>query len=67
MKTIGSLYLLGPFLQTLGIREIVDRILPMELNVKGGLTHGQVIEQLVLNRLNDPCPLLYAPVHRRMG
>ena len=24
-----------------------------------GLTHGEVIEQLVLNRLNDPCPLVH--------
>ena len=43
MKTIGSLYLLGPFLQALGIREIVDRIVPMERNVEGWLTHGQVM------------------------
>ncbi|AFV12123.1 hypothetical protein Tph_c19270 [Thermacetogenium phaeum DSM 12270] len=59
MKTIGSLYLLGPFLRALGVRDIVDRIVPMERNVERGLTHGQVIEQLVLNRLNDPCPLLH--------
>lgn len=59
IKTIGSLYLLGPFLRALGVRDIVDRIVPMERNIEGGLTHGQVIEQLVLNRLNDPCPLLH--------
>lgn len=56
MKTIGSLYLLKPFVEALGIREIIDRIVPMERDT-GGLSHGQVIEQLVLNRLNDPCPL----------
>ena len=42
----------------LQIREIIDRIVPMERD-SGGLTHGQVIEQLVLNRLNDPCPLVH--------
>ncbi len=57
MKTIGSLYLLKPFTNALRIREIVDQLAPMERDV-GGLTHGQVIEQLVLNRLNDPCPLV---------
>lgn len=56
MKTIGSLYLLKPFTGALKIREIIDRIIPMQRDV-GGLTHGQVIEQLVLNRLNAPCPL----------
>lgn len=35
MKAIGSLYLLGPFLQALGIRDIVDRIVPMERNIEG--------------------------------
>jgi transposase len=58
IKTIGSLYLLKPFTNALQIREIVDRIVPMQRDV-GGITHGQVIEQLVLNRLNDPCPLVH--------
>jgi transposase len=58
VKTIGSLYLLKPFVDALKIREIVDRIVPMERD-SGGLTHGEVIEQLVLNRLNDPCPLVH--------
>lgn len=56
MKTIGSLYLLKPFIEALKIREIIDRIIPMQRDT-GGLTHGQVIEQLVLNRLHAPCPL----------
>ena len=58
MKTIGSIYLLKPFLYALKIREIIDLIVPMERNHDDGLTHGQVIEQLVLNRLNSPCPLV---------
>jgi hypothetical protein len=56
MKTIGSLYLLKPFTGAFKIREIIDRIIPMQRDV-GGLTHGQVIEQLVLNRLTAPSPL----------
>jgi transposase len=56
VKTIGSIYLLKPFTNALQIREIIDRIVPMERD-SGGLTHGEVVEQLVLNRLNDPCPL----------
>ncbi|HHW39664.1 MAG TPA: IS1634 family transposase [Syntrophomonadaceae bacterium] len=55
---IKMIDLLKPFINSLGIWEIVDRIVPMERNV-GGLSHGQVIEQLVLNRLDDPLPLLY--------
>ncbi len=55
-KTIGSLYLLKPFTGALKIQEIIDRIVPMQ-RYSNGLTHGQVIEQLVLNRLNAPCPL----------
>jgi transposase len=58
IKTIGSLYMLKPFVNALCIREIIDRIVPMERDA-GGLSHGQVIEQLVLNRLNDPCPLVH--------
>jgi hypothetical protein len=57
IKTIGSLYMLKPFVNVLCIRGIIDRIVPMQRDV-AGLTHGQVIEQLVLNRLNSPCPLV---------
>lgn len=58
VKTIGSLYLLKPFVEALKVRDIVDRIVPMERD-NGGLTHGEVIEQLVLNRLHDPQPLVH--------
>ena len=58
IKTIGSLYLLKPFVSALGIRDIIDRIVPMERDA-GRLTHGETIEQLVLNRLNAPCPLVH--------
>ncbi len=56
-KVIGSLYLLKPLLEKLGIREAVDRVVPMQRDV-GGLTHGQVLEQLIINRLDAPCPLV---------
>jgi len=58
VKTIGSLYLLKPFVSALQIREIIDRIVPMERDA-GRLSHGEAIEQLVLNRLHDPCPLVH--------
>lgn len=44
-------------LARIGIREAVDRVIPMQRDV-GGLTHGQVIEQLIINRLDAPCPLV---------
>jgi transposase len=43
-------------LARIGIREAVDRVIPMQRDV-GGLTHSQVIEQLIINRLDAPCPL----------
>ncbi len=58
VKTIGSLYLLKQFVYALKIREIIDRIAPMERD-NSGPTHGEAIEQLVLNRLNDPRPLVH--------
>jgi transposase len=58
VKTIGSLYLLKPFVDALKIREIIDRIVPMERD-NSGPTHGEAIEQLVLNRLNAPCPMVH--------
>ena len=57
IKVIGSLYLLKPLLERIGIREAVDRVIPMQRDV-GGLTHGQIIEQLIINRLDAPCPLV---------
>jgi hypothetical protein len=56
-KVIGSLYLLKPLLEKLSIREAVDGVVLMQRDV-GGLTHGQVLEQLIINRLDAPCPLV---------
>jgi len=57
-KVIGSLYLLKPLLEKLGLREAVDVVVPMQRDIAGGLTHGQVLEQLIINRLDAPCPLV---------
>ncbi len=57
IKVIGSLYLLKPLLEKIGVREAIDRVIPLQRDV-GGLTHGQVIEQLIINRLDAPCPLV---------
>jgi len=54
IKVIGSLYLLKPFLEAIGVREVVDQIVPMQRDVDD-LTHGEVLEQLVINRLDAPC------------
>jgi hypothetical protein len=57
IKVIGSIYLLKPLLEKLGVREAIDKVILMQRDV-GGLTHGQVIEQLIINRLDAPCPLV---------
>lgn len=54
---IGSLPLLTPFLAGLEIGRIVDHFCPMARKIEGGLTHGEVFEVLVCNRLTSPAPL----------
>jgi transposase len=56
-KPLGSITLAKPITDRLGVREIVDKYVPMERNRRDGLTHGQVIEALVANRLSAPRPL----------
>jgi len=46
-----------PVLDTLGVRESVDRYCPMDR--KRGITHGQAVEVMVMNRLTSPTPLLH--------
>jgi hypothetical protein len=57
IKALGSIYLLNPSLKQSASKEIVDKIIPMQRDV-GGLSHGQVMEQLIINRLEAPCPLV---------
>jgi transposase len=56
-KNIGAITLLKPIMDALHIRETVDRYCPMER--KRGLTQGQAIEALIINRLISPTPLYY--------
>jgi hypothetical protein len=56
-KMLGSLPVVADFCRRLGIGEIVDAACPVREVVT--LTHGQVIEVLVANRLTSPAPLLH--------
>jgi len=55
-KALGSLPVIARFCERLDIRGIVDRAAPVrEVAI---VTHGQVIEAMVANRLTSPRPLL---------
>jgi len=54
-KNIGPIALIKPVLDALGLREAVDRYCPMDR--KRGITHGQAVEVMVMNRLTSPTPL----------
>jgi transposase len=56
-KLLGSLPVLAEFCRRLDIRGVVDRSCPVRDVAL--LTHGQVIEALVANRLTSPQPLLH--------
>lgn len=56
-KTLGALPVVAEFARCLDIAGIVDRACPVrDLAL---LTHGQVIEALVANRLTSPTPLVH--------
>lgn len=56
-KTLGSLPVVAEFVRRLDLAGIVDRACPVrDLAL---LTHGQVIEALVANRLTSPAPLVH--------
>ena len=56
-KTLGSLPVVADFARRLDLAGIVDRACPVrDLAL---LTHGQVIEALVANRLTSPAPLVH--------
>lgn len=57
LRLLGSTALVRPITDRLRVREIVDKYVPMERNHEDGLTHGQVIEAMVANRLSSPRPL----------
>jgi hypothetical protein len=56
-KLLGALPVVAEFCRRLDVAGIVDRACPMRAEV-ARVTHGQVIEALVANRLTSPRPLL---------
>ncbi|HEX9888455.1 MAG TPA: IS1634 family transposase [Nitriliruptorales bacterium] len=54
-REVGPLLLVRAYLRRLGIVDIVDRAVPMR--GRALLTHGEVIEALIVNRLCAPAPL----------
>src|SRR6266540_1195968 len=55
---LGALPVVADFGRRLRLREIVDAACPMREVSTAAVTHGQVIEVLVANRLTSPAPLL---------
>ena len=56
-KVLGALPVVAGFCSRLKIRDIVDEAIPVR--DVAGLSHGQVIEALVANRLTSPAPLVH--------
>jgi transposase len=54
-KNLGRIALIKPVLDAIGIRKIVDEYAPMERD--RGISNGEAVEVLVLNRLTSPTPL----------
>jgi transposase len=59
-KLLGSLPVVAGFSSRLQIRDVIDGLCPVD--DRSVLTHGQVIEALVANRLTSPSPLVHVPV-----
>jgi transposase len=57
-KLLGALPVVADFSCRLRLREIIDSACPMRDVSTATVTHGQVIEVLVANRLTSPMPLL---------
>ncbi|MGC4857396.1 IS1634 family transposase, partial [Micromonospora sp. DT4] len=55
-KALGSLPVVAAFAARLRIRDVIDGLCPVD--DRSELTHGQVIEALVANRLTSPEPLV---------
>ena len=54
-REVGPLLMVRGYLARLGIADVVDRAVPMR--GRALLTHGEVIEALIVNRLCAPAPL----------
>jgi hypothetical protein len=59
-KLLGSLPVVAGFSSRLRIRDVIDGLCPVD--DRSELTHGQVIEALIANRLTSPSPLVHVPV-----
>lgn len=55
-KALGSLPVVAAFAGRLRIRDVIDGLCPVD--DRSELTHGQVVEALVANRLTSPEPLV---------
>jgi hypothetical protein len=55
-KALGSLPVVAAFAGRLRIRDVIDGLCPVD--DRSELTHGQIIEALVANRLTSPEPLV---------
>lgn len=55
-KMLGSLPVVAEFCRRLDVAGTIDRLCPIRSVAK--LTHGQVIETMIANRLTSPTPLL---------
>ncbi|MFA1544646.1 IS1634 family transposase [Actinomadura monticuli] len=62
-KPLGALPVVAGFGSRLRIRDLVDEACPVR--DVAGLTHGQVIEALVANRLTSPAPLVHVQAWAR--
>ncbi len=59
-KLLGSLPVVAGFSSRLRIRDVIDGLCPVD--DRSELTHGQVIEALIANRLTSPSPLVHVPL-----
>ncbi len=63
-KALGALPVVADFCRRLDVAGIIDRACPMRDKV-ALVTHGQVIEALVANRLTSPTPLVHVEAWAR--
>jgi hypothetical protein len=59
-KLLGSLPVVAGFSSRLRVRDVIDGLCLVD--DRSELTHGQVVEALIANRLTSPSPLVHVPV-----
>src|SRR5260370_29613572 len=52
-RPVGALAFLVPLLRRWGLRKLIDELYP----TRAAVSHGQIVEVLIANRLTDPEPL----------